>query len=315
MIQGVLDTLCNHDKAAFDYIENYVAHMFQKPGEKPGVCICVQSDEEGAGKETYWNHIGEILGQNLFFNTSRPEDTVFGRFNGSLKQVLMIKFEEADFETNKKNEGALKALITSESASYEAKNENAVTLKSYCRCIMTTNNVVPFVLSDTNRRFMMVQASPEMVGKTEYWRHVHSVLAKPESKAAYLDYLLNKDISGFNPREFPKTAYMNETITATRPLSAQFFQREVEKAEGRAVVGAEDGAGVEMGILSWKARDLFNRMNENAKFPQTETRFGREMRKYMPTLEKEGKADANYYQFDPVKMRAFLESKHWWVEL
>ena len=70
-----------------------------------------------------------------------------------------------------------------------------------------------------------------------------------------------------------------------------------------------------MGILSWKARDLFNRMNENAKFPQTETRFGREMRKYMPTLEKEGRADANYYQFDPVKMRAFLESKHWWVEL
>jgi hypothetical protein len=301
--------------AVFDWIENYVAHMFQKPGEKPGVCICFQSEEEGAGKETYWEFIGEILGQHLYFNTSKPEDTVFGRFNGSLKQVLMIKFEEADFETNKRNESQLKALITAVNASYESKNENAVTLRSYCRCIMTTNVVVPFVLSDTNRRFMMVQASPEMVGKTEYWEHVHSVLAKPESKAAYLDYLLNKDITGFNPRKFPKTAYMNETIAATRPLSAQFFQREVEKAEGRAVVGAEEGAEAVMEVMRWKARDLFNKINENAKFPQTETRFGREMKKYMPTLEKDVKADAAYYQSHPAKMREFLESKHWWVEL
>ena len=315
VIQGVLRTNCNHDMAVFDWIENYVAHMFQKPGEKPGVCICFQSEEEGAGKETYWEFIGEILGQHLYFNTSKPEDTVFGRFNGSLKQVLMIKFEEADFETNKRNENQLKALITAVNASYESKNENAVTLRSYCRCIMTTNNVVPFVLTDTNRRFMMVQASPEMVGKTQYWEQVHSVLAKPESKAAYLDYLLNKDITGFNPRKFPKTAYMNETIAATRPLSAQFFQRQVEKAEGRAVVGAEEGAEPVMEVMCWKARDLFNKINENAKFPQTETRFGREMKKYMPTLEKEGRADGNYYQSHPAKMRAFLESKHWWVEL
>jgi len=70
-----------------------------------------------------------------------------------------------------------------------------------------------------------------------------------------------------------------------------------------------------MEVMRWKARDLFNKINENAKFPQTETRFGREMKKYMPTLEKEIKPDARYYQFDPAKMRAFLVSKHWWVDL
>jgi hypothetical protein len=171
------------------------------------------------------------------------------------------------------------------------------------------------VLSDTNRRFMMIQASPEMVGKTEYWERVHQTLAKPESKAAYLDYLLNKDITQFNPRKFPKTAYMNETITATRPLSAQFFQREIEKAEGRAVVGADEGAVPVVEGLRWKARDLFTKINEHAKFPQSETRFGREMKKYMPVIEKEVKHEGNYYQFDPVKMREFLESKHWWVDL
>jgi hypothetical protein len=38
------------------------------------------------------------------------------------------------------------------------------------------------------------------------------------------------------------------------------------------------------------------------------------MKKY-PIMEKEEKRGANYYQFDPVKMRDFLVSKHWWVVL
>lgn len=312
VIQGVLRTLCNHDQLAFDYIENYVAHMFQKPGEKPGVCICVQSDEEGAGKETYWNFIGEILGQHLFFNTSRPEDTVFGRFNGSLKEVLLIKFEEADFETNRRNEGALKALITSTHASYEAKNENAVTLRSYCRCVMTTNNVVPMVVSDTNRRFMMVQASGENVGKTEYWERVHTELAKPESKSAYFDYLMNKDISQFNPRKFPKTEYMEETVAATRPPTAEFFQREVEKAEGRASVGDEPVDE----LLTWKARDMITKINESAKFQLSDQRFGREMKKkYASVLVREHTATGTLYKVRTADLKAHLKAKHWWVEL
>ena len=315
VIQGVLRTLCNHDQDSFDYIENYFAHLFQKPGEKPGVCLVFQSDEEGTGKETYTNHIGEMLGQYMFFNTSRPEDTVFGRFNGSLKEVLLIKFEEADFETNRKNEGGLKMLITSKSGSYESKNENAVTVRSFCRCVMTTNNVVPFVLSDTNRRFMMVQASPEMVGKTEYWQHVHSELAKPESKAAYLDYLLNRDISGFDPRMFPKTKYMLETITATRPMAAVFFQREIERAEGRVAVGYEQAVGVEVPTEVWKARDLLTKMNEGVKFPISDQRFGREMKKFAPALRKERRSDGVYYLYEPAELKAHLEEKHWLVEL
>jgi len=86
---------------------------------------------------------------------------------------------------------------------------------------------------------MMIKASAENVGKTEYWERVHTELAKPESKSAYFDYLMNKDISQFNPRKFPRTEYMDETVAAMRPQSAAFFQHEIEKAEGRAIVGDE----------------------------------------------------------------------------
>jgi hypothetical protein len=162
---------------------------------------------------------------------------------------------------------------------------------------------------------MMVQASPEMVGKAEYWRHVHSVLAKPESKAAYLDYLMNKDLTGFNPRRFPKTTYMLDTVVATRPMAAAFFQREIERAEGRVAVGYEEAVGVEVPGEVWKAREMFTKMNEGVKFPLSETRFGREMKKFAPALRKERRSDGVYYLYEPAGLKALLEEKHWLVEL
>lgn len=308
VIQRVLMTLCDNDKAAFDYIENWVAHLFQKPYEKPGVCIVIQSDDEGAGKDTYGNHVGDMLGSNMFFNTSRPEETVFGRFNGSLKETLFIKLEEADFETNKKNEGHLKSSITCESNSYESKNENAMTIKSYSRFMMTTNIPVPFVMSDSNRRFMVVKASSEMVGNRSYWSAVHKTLNTPESKSAYFHYLKNKDISNFNPRDFPATAYSDELRCATRPLLAQFFQREIEKVD--------DGENNALDVtMDWKARELFTRVNEVAtKYPMSETRFGREMNKFKDVIEKLRNNGA-HYRYRLEDMKAFLVKKHWWVEL
>ena len=84
------------------------------------------------------------------------------------------------------------------------------------------------------------------------------------------------------------------------------------------VVGAEPGglASVEPIPLSFKARDMFNKMNEGAKFPITETKFGRDMKKYGAALVKEKRGDGCiYYQFETKKMREVLVSKHWWAEL
>lgn len=309
VIQDVLMTNCNDNREAFDYVENYVAHMFQKPSEKPGVCICFQSSEEGAGKETFWNFIGDMLGGNLFFNTSRPEDTVFGRFTGALKEVLLIKFEEADFSTNRKNEGGLKALITSTHSSYESKGENAITLQSFSRTVMTTNEDVPFVVSDTSRRFMMIRCSNKNVGNTEYWTQTHSVLARPESKSAYMDYLMKKDITAFNPRVYPKTDYLKETITATRPFMSVFFQREIERTFTKYIL---DDKAVENEEIEWSARELFNKINEGSKFPITETKLGRDVKNY-PILKKKGCA-SNSYHIETFVMREFLQKKGWWSD-
>lgn len=313
VIRSVLSVLCNHNQRDMDYVEDYMAHMFQKPGEKPGVCIVISSDEEGVGKETYCNFVGEMVGSRHFFNTSRPEDTVFGRFNGFLKECIFLKFEEADFETNKKNESNLRSLITSTHTGYESKNENAVTLRSYVRCVMTTNAFIPFVMTDTNRRFFMIRPSSEKIGDHAFWESVNAVLNTPEAKSAYYHYLMERDITGFNPRKFHKTEYSHEVVAATRPLIAQFFQRQIERREGHIAV-TDTEATDEDKTLGWKARDLLDLLNKDAKFPYTEQKFGREMKKFTP-LQKTHTKQGSHYQFRLDTMRDFLRDKHWWFDL
>lgn len=302
VIRGILGLICSHNQEQMDYVENYFAHLFQKPYEKPGVCIVVHSEEEGVGKDTYFDFVGKMLGR-YFINTSEPENSVFSRFNYQLAQTLLVKMEEGNFETNKSNQDNLKSLITCELKTYEEKGKPLMTLRSFTRTVMTTNNPVPVVLSDTARRFMMLKASAERRGDKQFWTKVHEILKQPETASAYFDYLSKRDISKFNPRDFPESEYKNEVITALRPHSAVFFQSICES--------------VAQPTIEWRARELFNtlREDERTKYPLNEHRFGREMRKYMPTMTKTERNDGSRYGFVIEDMVAFLKQKNWWVVL
>jgi hypothetical protein len=208
--------------------------------------------EEGVGKDTYFNFVGSLLGSDYFFNTSRPEESVFGRFNGHLAQTLLMKFEEAKYATNKANGDDLKSLITADTRDYEDKGIKSYQLRSYINLVMTTNHEVPVVLSDTNRRFVLVRASSARRGQHGYWENIHAQLAKPEVKRAYMNRLLTLNLSGFNPRVFPLTEFHLEVKKTFRQYHAVAFQRI-----------AEDNPDV---VLELSARELFNRVNGYSKF-------------------------------------------------
>jgi Family of unknown function (DUF5906) len=303
VIRDVLGLVCGRNPEHMEYVENWVAHLFQRPYEKPRVCLVVHSEEEGVGKDTFFDFIGGMLG-NQFYNTSSPEHTLFGRFNGGFKEVLMVKIEEGNFETNKANQDNLKGIITAPRLSYEEKGKPALSLNSFLRLVMTTNNPVPLVMSDTQRRFMMLKASPERRGDTDYWKETYATLRKPETARAYFHYLMSKDISQFDPSVFPHSDYKDEIVTATRPYLAKFFQRLCEDAPP------------EQEAMEWSARELYQEVGRlNNKFELTETKFGRDVKRFAPALQKRKGRAFNSYHFEVREMEAFLKEKHWWVDL
>lgn len=294
--------LSGEDKVVFEYLENYFAHMIQMPYDKPGVCLVFSTSKQGAGKDTPLDFIGKILGKEYFFNTEDAENSVFGRFTEHLQKCILLKMEEVEFETNKKNESALLSLITASTRSYEAKGQKPITLDDYKRIVMTTNKSVPVNLPESDRRFVLINSSERRVGDRVFWDNVYKQLAMPETAQAYYYHLLNKDISQFNIRNRPSTDFYKEVKQTLRPYHASYFQSILE-------------LNSEAESLGWKARDLYSEMNAKNKFPVSETKFGRDMKLYKDILVSTDVRTGKLYNMECERMRTFIQERGWWVEL
>jgi hypothetical protein len=185
VMKDLMWLLSGENQEVFDYLENYFAHLIQKPYEKPGVAIVFYTSKQGAGKDTPLDFLGKILGNDYFYNTEDAENQVFGRFTSHLQKTLLLKMEEVEFETNKKNESALLSLITASRRSYEAKGREPITLDDYKRIVMTTNKANPVSVPESDRRFVLINSSEKRVGDRAYWDNVYAQLNKPETAQAY----------------------------------------------------------------------------------------------------------------------------------
>jgi len=302
--QTALRLVSGNDPAVFDYIENWIAHILQKPYEKTRVAIGIQG-EQGVGKDSYCDAIGDyIIGPKYYLSTKTPENDVFAKFNSRAGYKILVKFEEANFHTNKENADKLKGLITSKHGHIEKKGHDAIELEDFTNIMMTTNNEIPVVLEDTDRRFLLVKASNERLGDTAFWDDIHAKF--PVQASAYHAYLLSKDLTGFvpwNQSTIPKTQYYKDVKQSFLPYHARWFQTQIELEKA----------------MDWTARQLFSLMKADSPpaLQLSETRFGREMRVYVEAgvLTKTRTNSNTLYVCDAAAMRDYLTERGWWVDL
>ena len=310
----LLDLLSNHDVVVADYLENLFAHMIQKPYQKSGVCVCIQG-EQGVGKDTLLNGVGKIFGEGYFYSTPSPQNDIFHTFNSGTERCIMVKFEEADFQTNKSNQSKLKSIITAEKENYRKKGHDTIELDDYRNFFMTTNSDLPFVLEDTDRRFVLIKASSDRRNDTEYFNRIHALL--DQQRSAYHRHLLNRDISQFNPRrDRPVTQAYNDArqMTAIPPL-ATYFQSYI------ATMGDEPLT------TTWTATQLREnaitllRAERGDNYNITHKRFGMWMLNDFLTTEtritgivKREDRVANIYIISPLLLMEYIRTRGWWVD-
>lgn len=302
-IQSVLKLITGKEDHVFEYVEKWVASIIQKPYNKTGVAIVVQG-EQGIGKDTYFDFVGSLLGREYFFNTGDANNDVFGRFTEHLQRTILMKFEEASFVTNKAHADKLKSWITAPHRSFEGKGLKPITLANYTNLVMTTNQELPVLMEDTDRRFCCIKGSSDRRTDREFWKGVHDELAKQETRNAYYHYLMNMDLSEFNVREFPKTEYYQSIRETLAPQHARYFQRKVE-----LYIENETEQ-------TWTARSLYNFVKEEYKFDISEKAFAMALKLYPESaLRKHRNKISNEYTMNAQGMLDFLKSKNWWVDM
>jgi len=202
LFEKQISIIVNHQEHVKDYFIKYFAHMFQKPTEIPGVCLLMKSDE-GWGKDLLTDLLANLLGRDLMFKTEDMSH-IFGKFNSSLKNKLLIHLNELTAKDGFGNKDSLKGKITTDFLTIEEKGKDQYKQRNYARWIAATNNLTPIEVKADSRRFVIVQADP-VKPTQEHFDAFRKIMKDKDCLYTIMDYLMNVDLTDFNIRKIPET--------------------------------------------------------------------------------------------------------------
>jgi hypothetical protein len=205
----LFEIICNGHDDTFNYLYFYLAHMLQKPEDKPGVMI-VMLGSQGVGKGAFFN-----LLRNVWSKTTlqvSDVDHVLGNFNSQLERNYIICMDEALFSGDKKSMERLKSLITEKVCRIEAKYQPARIISSCHRFFAASNNDHFANIERDDRRFLILRVSSRKQGQSKYFESLFESINNENELSAMMHELINADISDFDIRKRPKTQEHTEQV-------------------------------------------------------------------------------------------------------
>jgi Family of unknown function (DUF5906) len=198
-------------KDVFDYVMNWLAWCVQHPDERAEVVLVMQG-KRGTGKGTVANAMCKLFGQHAL-QISSAEHLV-GRFNGHLRDTVLLFADEAYWPGNKGAEGTIKRLVTEPTIFIEAKGRDGVEVPNLLHVMMASNEdwVVP--AGERERRYFVLKVSDDKLQDHEWFKAINEQLENGGYQAMLHD-LLHHRLGEFHPRQLPKC----NDLTAQQALS------------------------------------------------------------------------------------------------
>lgn len=223
-----LKYMCSDDEASFNYLLNYICHLFQKPADRPDVAI-VLNGAKGTGKDMIISFIENILG-NKYVSRVQSLETVFGNFNSSLKNKLVLQVNELDGQNGYKHEQALKDLITTDKTLINEKMVKPYTIENFIRVFLISNAFNPLKLTTDSRRYFAIE-TPKKKKDISYYKRLRQMLNDKHVLGSIYSFCMKQDIEEFEPRTFPITNKMKALMQHSIDPIYYFIQDCIEKDE------------------------------------------------------------------------------------
>ncbi|MCL6283629.1 DUF5906 domain-containing protein [Ruegeria sp. 2012CJ41-6] len=188
----MLRIVCDGDAEKLSWMLLWMAHMVQRPGEKPGTSV-IAVGEGGIGKGRFGALLGRLAAPN--FKQLENEGHVVGQFAGEhLSKCVLVVVNEAVFGASRKVSSTPKALVDAVSIQVEAKGLSLVTVPSFTRFYFDSNDAVPVLIENngSERRYFVLKFNPEKHGDTGYFEDLTKAIEGDEM-AYLLDYLERYD--------------------------------------------------------------------------------------------------------------------------
>lgn len=297
-LKHLLEVICNGDAAQYDWLVGWLAHMVQRPGEKPRSAIVLRG-EKGAGKDMVGEYVSKLMQASAYFNTS-DQNTVWGQFNGAIANKLLLHLEEAFFSGDHGADSRIKNLITAPTQTINEKHAPVYTVDSFHRLFITSNELRVVNSTAGERRYFISEVSGHRNNDKAYFEALVAEM-NGSGPAALMHHLRTYDLSDWNPRP-PATDALIESIGDNQTGVTAWMHDCIEE---RRIVG--DSAGFDW-PEDWELTERFRAaFDEWAKKPSNRFRgvmnvtsqaFGKQIRPFLVyDRQRKGPRDGREYHY------------------
>lgn len=222
-LQGLVENaICQGDKKKAKWLIQWFAHIVQKPYEKCSLIPAVIG-EQGTGKGLLFITIMQAVLKNYHLTVENSE-TITDRFNSHLAFRLLTVLDEASWNGNHKESNMLKTITGNEFLMIEEKFGKKVKVKNYSRYALLSNSMKAFAMEASNRRFVPFETNDDYAQRKDYFHPMFEFMRKETGAGMVFNYLLNVDLSDFDPHFLPKFDNQGqEAREATEGPIAQYW--------------------------------------------------------------------------------------------
>jgi len=225
----VFKMVCNRDEALYEWLMKWCAHIFQRPGDKPGTAPVFQGGQ-GVGKNTFMDTIGALLGRHYVEIDSL--ERLFGRFNFGTADKLLVVANEALWGGDKRMLGQLKSFVTEPSQTFEQKGVDSITMPSYTRLMLASNERHPVHIDADDRRFVFFKVNPEHARDEVYFKAIRK-WRDDGGLASLLHHLLDMDLTDYSPRVRPSSGFSQSVAELSMSHEQAFWKTVLNDGEVR----------------------------------------------------------------------------------
>ena len=223
----LLNTMCKGDECHFNILITWIAHMLQKPWEKPGFAL-VMSGGKGTGKTFFANVLMDLTSPYSMVHSKST--AISNNFNAHFDRNILSFLDEGFFAAENDFDSSLKTLISEGEISIESKGENIVGSKNYTRVVLASNSRFVVKASSSVERRYFCFSFPDVADRGAQRKKFVEL-----AKEVYTDgglQALKYDLENWVPpfeegweilREAPVTAALREQQASASDLKDRFF--------------------------------------------------------------------------------------------
>jgi hypothetical protein len=293
--QFMHEIICDGHDNLFDYLENWVADMYQNPG-RPAASAIVMRGMQGTGKTFFANAIGRPFGRH--YTVGSQSSSLTSNFNKDLEDKVCLLADEALFAGDKRNDSILKGLIGAQSLKIEPKGVDRYDVPNMLHILMATNSDHAVPMGADARRYLVLDVSDKRRQDRAWFADMQKKLDDGGFNALVYHFR-NKDIPlDFYEQHPPRTPAWREQVLMTLDRKESWWFAKLES--GRLF---HNGSGwPDVATLDQFVEDFVNDpLAANSNHKPTETQLGLFLRKFLGRPSTRGTFNGRQCRlFDPM---------------